>query len=226
MSSHCQIQQRLPNWLAWKINASLNSIFVFVWYLENTGANPAWWQMFNWCSHMTIWLEKKWGSGSKSISLDLKWLLFSCATKMEWAFRCHLWRLEKKKNSVSPCHKQEIHTHQLSNIRHWNTVCKSYYWTRSNITLDGLHSCPFQSVWVTFCGREVSVAARLTLPRWVPAMSCEQAALAVLASSLPLLWNLPDTSTKAREQVALSRRISLQFCSLQSCNGGKKLTIT
>lgn len=43
MSSHCWIQQWLPNWYAWKINASLNSISVLARYLENTGANPALW---------------------------------------------------------------------------------------------------------------------------------------------------------------------------------------
>lgn len=77
-----------------------------------------------------------------------------------------------KKNVQCPtiaiCHKQERHTHQLSNIRHQNIVCKSYYWTRSNIMLDGLHSCPWQSGWVHILGEGRECGCQADSPQVSP----------------------------------------------------------
>lgn len=89
------------------------------------------------------------------------WLIFlkqqKNATNFFFLFTecCQVSCLELKKKifqciTMAICHVQERHTHQLSNIRHQNTVCKSYYWTRSNIMLDSLHSGPCQSGWVIF----------------------------------------------------------------------------
>lgn len=141
MSSHRWIQQRLPNWLAWKINASLNSIFVFVWYLANTGANPAWWQMFNWCSHMTmlgdrrrrIKKKKTRGSEIKSIYFDHKWLIFLVQQKCNQLFCFNAtmrhglkgWKNKIQCTTTAICHKQESQTHQLSNIRHKTLFAKA-----------------------------------------------------------------------------------------------------
>lgn len=62
--------------------------------------------------------------------------------------------------------------------------------------LDGLHS-PGGRVAGWYSGGGKRAAASLSLPRWVPAMSCEQAALARLASSLPLppkpAWHRPGS---------------------------------
>lgn len=71
---------------AWNINASLSSFFVFVWYLVNTGANPARWQMFNWCGHMTmLGIKEKKRKKQENVKLKVftwnKSDLSFCATK-------------------------------------------------------------------------------------------------------------------------------------------------
>lgn len=76
---------------------------------------PAWWQMFNWCSHMTrLEMEeqkkkkkKTRGSEIKSICLDHTQCLFLVQHKFNHIFyfsavRCHAWSLEKKYFNALP----------------------------------------------------------------------------------------------------------------------------
>lgn len=73
---------------AWKINASLNSIFVFVWYFVNTGANPTRWVMLNWCSPMTLpGIKKKKKDVTQKLLLELeqKSFLGGNATKQHFS---------------------------------------------------------------------------------------------------------------------------------------------
>lgn len=159
------------------------------------------------------------GSKVKSFYLDHKWLyFFLCNSSCFASVLSALMGLKKhilQCTTTAICRKQERHTHQLSNIRHHNTVCKSYYWTRSNM-LDGLRSRPCQSGWVIFWGREASVGCQADSPQVSPSNELWTSCFgrAGQQPSRPSPENLPDTSTQAREQVAQSRRISLQFCSL------------
>lgn len=95
-------------------------------------------------------------------------------------------------------------------IKNWagSAVCKRYYCRRSNMQ-DGPSSA-HGAGWRGASERASErVAGSLLLPRWVAAMSCEQAALAGLDRS-----PIRTCVTKAREQVALSCRISPQSSSL------------
>lgn len=140
----------------WKINASLNSIFVFVWYLVNTHANPARWQMFNWCSHMTmlgITQKKKKRMWNQSINLGQKWLIFLCSKNSFFLLGCC--QVPRQCTATLTCHKQERHAHQLSNIstkpylqKLLLNKIKYYAWWPA--------FPKWQSGWVIFSGREAS----------------------------------------------------------------------
>lgn len=120
---------------AWKINASLNSIFVFVWYLVNTGANPTRWQMLNWCSHMTLpgkKGEKK--DVTQKLLLELEQKSFFFRERDQATFFSALvlpgasseeWKKITQCATTVPRHKQERQAQQLSNIWHETLFAKT-----------------------------------------------------------------------------------------------------
>lgn len=217
MSSHCGIQQRLPNWLAWKINASLNSIFVFVWYLANTGANPAWWEMFNWCSHMTmletegeknIYIKKKGKKQQEEANLKVfsrsagEWIFLVQAKKWNHFFFLSCCQVPCVKaggntfhcTTTVMCHKHERQTHQLSNISHKTLFAKAI--TGQDQILCSMACSPAharEAGWYSGEGKRASEWASERLPGWLSPGESQQWAVNKLlwrgkpAASLPPL---------------------------------------
>lgn len=224
MSSHCGIQQRLPNWLAWKINASLNSIFVFVWYLANTGANPAWWEMFNWCSHMTmietegekIYILKKGKKQQEEANLKVfsrsagEWIFLVQAKKLNHFFFLSCCQVPCVKaggntfhcTTTVMCHKHERQTHQLSNISHKTLFAKAI--TGQDQILCSMACSPAharEAGWYSGEGKRASERAsgcQADSPQVSPSNELWTSCFGGASQQPPSLhWNLPDTGQGA-----------------------------